>query len=317
LNLYFIMPFVKVVKNKAYFMRFQTKYRRRREGKTDYYARKRLVVNAKNKYNMKKYRLVVRFTNKYVICQVVYSEINGDKVVASAYSSELPRYGVEVGLKNYPAAYCTGLLVARRVLAKVGLADIYTGVEEIDGEVNLMAKDKKNGVDKNYYVPEDQFDEDRRPFRCNLDVGLKATTIGSKIFGALKGASDGGLDIPHSAKLFPGYEKVEGGEDVYEAGDMRDKIMGEDVAEFMRYLYEEDEDNYKLTFSNYVEKEIEADDLEEMYEKCHEAIRNDPSPAPKAEKSQYKSTEFAATRKLTREERQARVNARLEAAANL
>lgn len=32
---------IKVVKNKAYFKRFQVKYRRRREGKTDYYARQR------------------------------------------------------------------------------------------------------------------------------------------------------------------------------------------------------------------------------------------------------------------------------------
>ena len=38
------MAFVKVIKNKAYFMRFQTKFRRRRQGKTDYYARKRLVA---------------------------------------------------------------------------------------------------------------------------------------------------------------------------------------------------------------------------------------------------------------------------------
>ena len=29
------MPFVKLVKNNAYFSRFQVKYRRRREGKTD------------------------------------------------------------------------------------------------------------------------------------------------------------------------------------------------------------------------------------------------------------------------------------------
>ena len=44
---YFTLGFqvyVKVVKNKAYFKRFQVKFRRRREGKTDYYARKRLVI---------------------------------------------------------------------------------------------------------------------------------------------------------------------------------------------------------------------------------------------------------------------------------
>lgn len=36
--------FVKVVKCKQYFKRYQVKFKRRREGKTDYYARKRLIV---------------------------------------------------------------------------------------------------------------------------------------------------------------------------------------------------------------------------------------------------------------------------------
>ena len=49
------------------YSRFQTKYKRRRQGKTDYYARKRLVTQAKNKYNAPKYRLVVRFTNRDII----------------------------------------------------------------------------------------------------------------------------------------------------------------------------------------------------------------------------------------------------------
>ena len=40
------------------------------EGKTDYYARRRLITQDKNKYNSPKYRLVVRFTNTEVICQV-------------------------------------------------------------------------------------------------------------------------------------------------------------------------------------------------------------------------------------------------------
>lgn len=40
------------------------------EGKTDYFARKRLVTQDKNKYNTPKYRFVVRFTNKDITCQV-------------------------------------------------------------------------------------------------------------------------------------------------------------------------------------------------------------------------------------------------------
>lgn len=85
------------------------------EGKTDYYARKRLIAQDKNKYNTPKYRLVVRFSNQDITCQVVYAKIEGDVVLAAAYAHELPLYGVTVGLSNYAAAYCTGLLLARRV----------------------------------------------------------------------------------------------------------------------------------------------------------------------------------------------------------
>ena len=106
------MPFVRVQKSNAYFSRYQVKFRRRREGVTDYRQRKRLVCQDKNKYQSPKYRLVVRFTNRQVICQIVYSLIDGDRVLCQATSKELPRYGLAVGLKNYAAAYCTGLLVS-------------------------------------------------------------------------------------------------------------------------------------------------------------------------------------------------------------
>ncbi len=116
------MPFVKVVKNKAYFKRFQVKFRRRRQGKTDYYQRRKLVIQDKNKYNSPKYRFIVRITNKTVITQVAYATIEGDRIMAAAYSNELPRYGIKVGLTNYAACYATGLLCARRLLSKLGLA---------------------------------------------------------------------------------------------------------------------------------------------------------------------------------------------------
>ena len=81
----------------------QVKYRRRREGRTDYYARKRLVAQAKNKYNAPKYRLVVRFSNKYVSVQIISAKIQGDVVLTQASSKELPRYGVKHGLSNWTA----------------------------------------------------------------------------------------------------------------------------------------------------------------------------------------------------------------------
>jgi large subunit ribosomal protein L5e len=76
------MVFVKVTKNKAYFKRFQTQFRRRREGKTDYEARKKMIAQDVNKYLAPKYRLVARFTNSKVITQIVYSTLKGDKVLA-------------------------------------------------------------------------------------------------------------------------------------------------------------------------------------------------------------------------------------------
>ncbi|KAK9817933.1 hypothetical protein WJX72_004502 [[Myrmecia] bisecta] len=63
------MGHVKVVKSSAYFSRFQVKYKRRRQGKTDYRARLRLTTQDKNKYNTPKYRIVVRFSNKDITCQ--------------------------------------------------------------------------------------------------------------------------------------------------------------------------------------------------------------------------------------------------------
>jgi len=93
------MPFLKSLKNKAYFKRFQVKFKRRREGKTDYRARKRLVAQDKNKYNSPKYRFVVRITNKDVITQISYARIEGDFVLAAAYAHELPRYGMPTDLR--------------------------------------------------------------------------------------------------------------------------------------------------------------------------------------------------------------------------
>jgi len=251
------MPgFVKVVKNKAYFKRYQVKFKRRREGRTDYYARKRLCVQDKNKYNTPKYRMIVRFTNKDIICQVAYARIQGDVVMCAAYSHELPKYGVKVGLTNYAAAYCTGLLLARRLLTKLNLADIYEGQTKVDGDMfNVEDVDGKPGA-----------------FRCFLDVGLARTTTGARIFGALKGAADGGLDIPHSNKRFPGYDNES---NEFNAEVHRDHIFGKHVADYMRTLQDDNEDAYKQQFSKCIKLGVTADNIEEIYKKAHAAIRKD------------------------------------------
>ena len=277
------------------------KFRRRREGKTDYRQRKRLCTQDKNKYQSPKYRLVVRFTNKQVICQIAYAQIDGDRILCAASSLELPRYGLKVGLKNYAAAYCTGLLVARRLLEKVGLGDTYEGNTEVDGEV---VKTEYDG--KTYFV--DEVDDDKKPFRALLDVGCKPTTTGCRIFGALKGAADGGLDIPHSEKRFPGYDRDAKEYDV----DMhRERIFGGHVGEYMEYLEEEDNQKYQECFAAYIAEDIEPDSLEDLYEEVHEAIREDPSPSEKKAFTPDKS--FKRKGKLSLEERKARVQAKKDA----
>jgi len=250
------MGFVKVVKNKAYYKRYQVKFRRRREGKTDYYARKRLIFQDKTKYNSPKYRFVVRFSNTRVTCQVVYARIKGDIVLTAAYSSELPKYGVKAGLTNYAAAYCTGLLCARRLLKTVGLADTYKGNTEVNGE--------------DYNVePEGE----RRPFRALLDTGLKRTSTGSKVFAAMKGALDGGLDIPHSMKRFPGYDEETG---ELHADTLRKYIFGGHVSEYMAMLKEENAEKYQKHFSRYIKAGVNEGNMEAMYKKAHEQIRANP-----------------------------------------
>jgi len=259
------MPFVKVVKNKQYFKRFQVKFRRRREGKTDYYARKRLVIQDKNKYNTPKYRLIVRFTNKDVTAQIAYARIEGDVIVGAAYSHELPRYGVKVGLTNYAAAYCTGLLLGRRILNKFSLDTVYQGQTEVTGEqFQVESVDGQPGA-----------------FRCFLDVGLARTTTGARIFGALKGAVDAGLDIPHGVKRFPGYD---GESKEFHADVHRKHIMGQHVADYMRLLQQDDDETFKRQFARFIKLGITADTIETMYKKAHAAIRENPVLLPKKEK---------------------------------
>lgn len=286
------MVFVKTQKTSAYSKRFQVKFKRRRQGKTDYRARIRLINQDKNKYNTPKYRFVVRFTNKDITAQIISATIAGDMVMAAAYSHELPRYGLEVGLTNYAAAYCTGLLLARRVLKIRDLDQEYEGNVEATGE--------------DYSVePSDE----RRPFRALLDVGLLRTTTGNRVFGALKGALDGGLDIPHSDKRFAGFKKDE---KQLDAEIHRKYIYGGHVAEYMRSLVEEEPEKYQAHFSEYIKKGIEADDIEALYKKVHAAIRADPTVA-KSTKEPPETHKRYNLKKLTYEERKARLVERLNA----
>ncbi|CAG8550552.1 13901_t:CDS:2, partial [Acaulospora colombiana] len=264
------------------------------EGKTDYYARKRLVVQAKNKYNSPKYRLVVRFTNTDIIVQIIYAKLEGDHVMTAAYSHELPNYGIKVGLTNWAAAYATGLLAARRVLTKLSLADKYEGVTIPDGKVSTI----------------EAIDDAPHPFKAFLDVGLKRTSTGSKVFAALKGSSDGGIFIPHSENRFPGYDTEQKSLD---SEVLRKYIYGGHVADYMRLLQEEDDEKYKRQFSKFIEAGVSADDLENIYKEAHTKIRENPEFKPTEKKGDYKIFKKYKKHRQNIKQRRNKVNQKIEA----
>ena len=243
------------------------------------------------------YRLVVRFTNKDIVCQIVHAKLQGDFVLTAAYAHELPRYGIKHGLTNWAAAYATGLLCARRALTKLGLADKYEGQVEPDGSIKEV---------------EALGEGNPRPFKCYLDTGLKRTTTGSRLFGAMKGASDGGIFIPHNSKRFPGYD-IESKELDEEL--LKGYIFGAHVSQYMESLEEEDDEKcvqhalersdssrFKKVFSRYLEDDIGSEDIEEVreallalplttqiYAEAHKAIREDPS----IQKKEYSESDLA------------------------
>jgi len=310
------MGFIKVVKNKAYFKRFQVKFRRRREAKTDYRARKRLVTQDKNKYATPKYRMVVRFTNRDIIAQIFSSDLDHDVCLASAYAHELKRYGLKVCFTNYAAAYATGLLLARRVNVKFGLNELYEGNQEINGE--------------DYNVAEDADENEKSPFKALLDVGLKRTTTGARVFGALKGATDGGIDVPHKDRRFPGSAASEEEGKKYEPDPAkhREYIFGLHVSRYMKELKKEDSDAFGRQFKGYIATGVDADSIEGTYKKIHAAIRADPvkkrgalelgafktRKEPKKEGTKYPKPKKPHHRtKVSNEQRKGRIQQKLEA----
>lgn len=91
--------------------RYRVPYRRRREKKTDYAARRVLATADRP-------RVVVRVSGKNILVQVVRSAIEGDYVFAQTSSKELKKsYGWVASGKNVPAAYLLGLLAGKKAKA--------------------------------------------------------------------------------------------------------------------------------------------------------------------------------------------------------
>jgi large subunit ribosomal protein L18 len=88
--------------------RYRVPFRRRREGKTNYIRRLKLIRSRRN-------RLVIRCTLKNTIVQVVDAMITGDKILAASHSKQLGKdFGWKYFTGNVPSAYLTGYLCGLR-----------------------------------------------------------------------------------------------------------------------------------------------------------------------------------------------------------
>jgi len=107
---------------------YRVQLRRRREGKTDYQARKALVISGKP-------RLVTRTSRKNITVQIVIAKAHGDEVLSAANSRELAKtYGWRAPAGNISAAYLTGLLCGLKAKA--------AGVKEAILDIGLIAPTK-------------------------------------------------------------------------------------------------------------------------------------------------------------------------------
>lgn len=133
----------------------KTPRRRRLEKKTDYKARFNFLKSGEK-------RLVARKTNRYIIAQIVETNIAQDKVLLGITSKTLLEKGwpkEKAGsLKSIPAAYLTGFLLGK------------------------LAREKK--IKKLIY-----------------DIGMHRNIHKSRLHAFLKGAIDSGLEIAHDSKI--------------------------------------------------------------------------------------------------------------------
>ncbi len=91
---------------------------------------------------------------------------------------------------------------------------------------------------------------------ATLDIGLKTSLKGTKIYAVLKGAVDAGLDIPHNESVLPDQER----------------INGEHIAKYSETLSDAE---IKEKFSQYKEKGLEPAELTSHFTAVKEKIEEE------------------------------------------
>jgi large subunit ribosomal protein L18 len=102
---------------------YTVKFRRKREGTTNY--RKRLKILSSNKP-----RLVIRKSLKNIQAAIVEYDQKGDVVKISSHSSNLRKFGWSYSAGNLPAAYLVGFLLGKRASANFGVVVLDIGLNK-------------------------------------------------------------------------------------------------------------------------------------------------------------------------------------------
>ncbi|NPA86844.1 MAG: 50S ribosomal protein L18 [Candidatus Diapherotrites archaeon] len=89
-----------------------------------------------------------------------------------------------------------------------------------------------------------------------LDIGFHTPVHGSTIFAVLKGAIDGGLEIPHSEEALPSEERV----------------RGEHIATYARALKEQSPEKYERQFGGYLKRGLNPEDLPSHFDEMLQKV---------------------------------------------
>jgi len=91
-----------------------------------------------------------------------------------------------------------------------------------------------------------------------LDIGLRPSTKGSRLYAALKGLTDAGLEVPHSEEILPSTAR----------------LGGAHIAEYAKSLLSESSDVYKKRFSGYLSKGLKPEELTGHFEQVRGQIQS-------------------------------------------
>lgn len=159
--------------------RYTAPFRRRREGRTDYAQRLKLLKSGEH-------RAVVRLSNAHARVQIVAYNPDGDRTATSAYSKQLTEYGWEQHCGNIPAAYLTGFLAGKRALAE--------GIDTVVPDLGVREREEGS---RHYATL-----QGLRDAGLNINVGEEVLPVEGRIEGEHADAheSEGITDAFHAVK---------------------------------------------------------------------------------------------------------------------